>query len=108
MWIIRLNIKEGDLLILSGGLRHRASQPRNKNNKIIKDVNTGYYVDLNDCIGKIMLQWEFTAQNERAKIVRLSGEKAFWATASFIEQNWLKECAESDAVNAGRLPLSAR
>jgi len=69
-WVIRLNIKEGDLLIFSGGLMHRASQPRNKNNKIVRDSNTGFYVDLSDSIGKIMLQWEFTAQNDWGYIYR--------------------------------------
>jgi len=59
---LKPNISPGDILIFDGGLRHRASQPRNSAS-VEKDELTGYYIDRNDAEGKIMLQWEFTLDN---------------------------------------------
>lgn len=59
---VRPNLGPGDLVIFDGGVRHRASQPRHSSS-IIKDTETGFFIDRQDVDGKIMLQWEFTSKN---------------------------------------------
>ena len=63
----KLDIDQGDLIIFSGSLRHRASQKIN-NMDLQIDIETGYYTDVSDREGKIMLQWEFVKKNEFGKM----------------------------------------
>jgi|688.fasta_scaffold144829_3 hypothetical protein len=65
----RPHLCEGDLIVFNGALMHRASQ-RKRNDNLVLDEQTNYFIDTSDERGKMMLQWELINDTRFAHMYR--------------------------------------